>query len=395
MLSRRTKNNPCLIGEPGVGKTAIAEGLAQKIIAADIPETLLGKRVVTLDLGALVAGSKFRGEFEERLKKVMEEIRTSGDVILFIDEMHTIIGAGAAEGAIDASNILKPALSRGELQAIGATTIDEYRRYVEKDAALERRFQPVYVDEPSVEETIAILEGLRDRYEAHHRVKFTDDALMAAAKLADRYVTDRFLPDKAIDLVEAASRWLSGLQLLRNSRSGKPDRRLRIEKSQPSKTRFEKTASLRDKEQGSGKSLRVSGSNGRPMRSGMSMKMILPKLYQAGQGSCARLARKGERLLSLEDELHRRVIGQEEAVTAVSKAVRRAYAGLKAKRPVGSFIFLGPTGVGKTELARALAEALFGRRGHDPPRYVRVHGRHTVAAGRSTTGICGLREQVS
>ncbi|NLJ87038.1 MAG: ATP-dependent Clp protease ATP-binding subunit [Firmicutes bacterium] len=390
VLSRRTKNNPCLIGEPGVGKTAIAEGLAQKIIAADIPETLLGKRVVTLDLGALVAGSKFRGEFEERLKKVMEEIRTSGDVILFIDEMHTIIGAGAAEGAIDASNILKPALSRGELQAIGATTIDEYRRYVEKDAALERRFQPVYVDEPSVEETIAILEGLRDRYEAHHRVKITDDALMAAAKLADRYVTDRFLPDKAIDLVdEAASKVrLSGLTAPPELKDLEAKiEELRIEKESAIKNEeFEKAASLRDKEQGLREELaskREQWKTDRVRRSGMVDEDDIAEVVSSWTGvPVARLAQEEtERLLSLEDELHRRVIGQEEAVTAVSKAVRRAYAGLKdPKRPVGSFIFLGPTGVGKTELARALAEALFG----DEEAMIRLDmseymERHTVS----------------
>src|SRR5690606_25586662 len=253
VLSRRTKNNPCLIGEPGVGKTAIAEGLAQKIVEGDVPETLLDKRVVTLDLGALVAGSKFRGEFEERLKKVMEEIRTSGDVILFIDEMHTIIGAGAAEGAIDASNILKPALARGELQAIGATTLDEYRKYVEKDAALERRFQPIIVEEPTVEETIKILEGLRDRYEAHHRVKITDEALRAAAVLSDRYVTDRFLPDKAIDLIDEAGSKIRLQALVAPPHLKELEQQIeetRMEKEAAIKNEeFEKAANLRDKEQ--------------------------------------------------------------------------------------------------------------------------------------------------
>ncbi|NMB25580.1 MAG: ATP-dependent Clp protease ATP-binding subunit [Firmicutes bacterium] len=390
VLSRRTKNNPCLIGEPGVGKTAIAEGLAQKIVAGDIPETLIGKRVVTLDLGALVAGSKFRGEFEERLKKVMEEIRTSGDVILFIDEMHTIIGAGAAEGAIDASNILKPALSRGELQAIGATTLDEYRRYVERDAALERRFQPVQVDEPSVEETIAILEGLRDRYEAHHRVKITDEALTAAAKLADRYVTDRFLPDKAIDLIdEAASKVrLSGLTAPPELKEleGKIED-LRIEKESAIKNEeFEKAASLRDQEQALREELdskREAWKTDRVRRQGLVDENDIADVVSSWTGiPVTKLAQEEmERLLNLEEIIHERVIGQDEAVTAISKAVRRAYAGLKdPKRPVGSFIFLGPTGVGKTELARALAEALFG----DEDAMIRLDmseymERHTVS----------------
>ena len=390
VLSRRTKNNPCLIGEPGVGKTAIAEGLAQKIVAGDIPETLLGKRVVTLDLGALVAGSKFRGEFEERLKKVMEEIRTSGDVILFIDEMHTIIGAGAAEGAIDASNILKPALSRGELQAIGATTLDEYRKYVERDAALERRFQPVQVDEPSVEETIAILEGLRDRYEAHHRVKITDEALTAAAKLADRYVTDRFLPDKAIDLIdEAASKVrLSGLTTPPELKDleGKIEE-LRIEKESAIKNEeFEKAASLRDAEQALREELdgkREEWKTDRVRRQGLVDEDDIADVVSSWTGiPVTKLAQEEmERLLNLEEIIHQRVIGQDEAVTAIAKAVRRAYAGLKdPKRPVGSFIFLGPTGVGKTELARALAEALFG----DEDAMIRLDmseymERHTVS----------------
>lgn len=390
VLSRRTKNNPCLIGEPGVGKTAIAEGLAQKIVAGDIPETLSGKRVVTLDLGALVAGSKFRGEFEERLKKVMEEIRTSGDVILFIDEMHTIIGAGAAEGAIDASNILKPALSRGELQAIGATTIDEYRKYVERDAALERRFQPVQVDEPSVEETIAILEGLRDRYEAHHRVKITDEALTAAAKLADRYVTDRFLPDKAIDLIdEAASKVrLSGLTAPPELKEleGRIEE-LRIEKESSIKNEeFEKAASLRDEEQALREELddkREAWKTDRVRRQGLVDENDIADVVSSWTGiPVTKLAQEEmERLLNLEEIIHQRVIGQDEAVTSIAKAVRRAYAGLKdPKRPVGSFIFLGPTGVGKTELARALAEALFG----DEDAMIRLDmseymERHTVS----------------
>jgi ATP-dependent Clp protease ATP-binding subunit ClpC len=390
VLSRRTKNNPCLIGEPGVGKTAIAEGLAQQIVAGDVPETLSGKRVVTLDLGALVAGSKFRGEFEERLKKVMEEIRTSGDVILFIDEMHTIIGAGAAEGAIDASNILKPALSRGELQAIGATTIDEYRKYVERDAALERRFQPVMVDEPSVEESIAILEGLRDRYEAHHRVKITDEALQAAAKLADRYVADRFLPDKAIDLIdEAASKVrLSGLITPPELKELEAKiEEIRIEKESAIKNEeFEKAASLRDKEQQLREELangREEWKNDRVRREGVVNEDDIAEVVSSWTGiPVVKLAEEEmDRLLNLEEILHRRVIGQDEAITAISQAIRRAYAGLKdPKRPVGSFIFLGPTGVGKTELARALAEALFG----DEDSMIRLDmseymERHTVS----------------
>ncbi|NMB45377.1 MAG: ATP-dependent Clp protease ATP-binding subunit [Firmicutes bacterium] len=390
VLSRRTKNNPCLIGEPGVGKTAIAEGLAQQIVAGDIPETLIGKRVVTLDLGALVAGSKFRGEFEERLKKVMEEIRTSGDVILFIDEMHTIIGAGAAEGAIDASNILKPALSRGELQAIGATTIDEYRRYVERDAALERRFQPVMVDEPSVEESIAILEGLRDRYEAHHRVKITDEALAAAAKLADRYVSDRFLPDKAIDLIdEAASKVrLSGLVTPPELKELEAKiEEIRIEKESAIKNEeFEKAASLRDQEQHLRDELadgREKWKNDRVRREGVVDEDDIAEVVSSWTGiPVVKLAEEEvDRLLNLEDVLHRRVIGQDEAITSISQAIRRAYAGLKdPKRPVGSFIFLGPTGVGKTELARALAESLFG----DEDAMIRLDmseymERHTVS----------------
>ncbi|NLY51888.1 MAG: ATP-dependent Clp protease ATP-binding subunit [Firmicutes bacterium] len=390
VLSRRTKNNPCLIGEPGVGKTAIAEGLAQKIVAGDVPETLAGKRVVTLDLGALVAGSKFRGEFEERLKKVMEEIRTSGDVILFIDEMHTIIGAGAAEGAIDASNILKPALSRGELQAIGATTIDEYRKYVERDAALERRFQPVMVDEPSIEESIAILEGLRDRYEAHHRVKILDEALVAAVKLADRYVTDRFLPDKAIDLIDEAASKVRLARLVTPPQLKELEAKieeLRIEKESAIKNEeFEKAAALRDEEQKLREQLdngREEWKNNRVRQEGVVSAQDIAEVVSSWTGiPVSKLAQEEmDRLLELENILHQRVIGQEEAITAISQAIRRAHAGLKdPKRPVGSFIFLGPTGVGKTELARALAEALFG----DEDAMIRLDmseymERHTVS----------------
>jgi ATP-dependent Clp protease ATP-binding subunit ClpC len=390
VLSRRTKNNPVLIGDPGVGKTAIVEGLAQMIVQGNVPETLNDKRVVSLDLGALVAGSKFRGEFEERLKKVMDEIRGSGDVILFIDEMHTIIGAGAAEGAIDASNILKPALSRGELQAVGATTIDEYRKHVEKDAALERRFQPIQVEEPTVEETIRILEVLRDRYEAHHRVKITDEALKAAAHLSDRYVTDRFLPDKAIDLIdEAASKVrLSGLVPPPELK----DLEQEIEESRREKeaaTRneeFEKAADLRDREKALTEELenkRNEWKSSRNRREGNVSDEDIAEIVSSWTGvPVSKLAQEeSERLLMLEEILHERVVAQDEAIESVSRAVRRARAGLKdPKRPVGSFIFLGPTGVGKTELARALAEALFG----DEDAMIRIDmseymERHTVS----------------
>ncbi|NLN19076.1 MAG: ATP-dependent Clp protease ATP-binding subunit [Firmicutes bacterium] len=390
VLSRRTKNNPVLIGDPGVGKTAIVEGLAQMIVQGNVPETLNDKRVVSLDLGALVAGSKFRGEFEERLKKVMDEIRSSGDVILFIDEMHTIIGAGAAEGAIDASNILKPALSRGELQAIGATTIDEYRKHVEKDAALERRFQPIQVDEPTVEETIRILEVLRDRYEAHHRVKITDEALVAAARLSDRFVSDRFLPDKAIDLMdEAASRVrLSGLvppSELKDLEQKIEDVR-REKEAATQNEEFEKAAALRDKEKALMEELerkRDEWKSSRTHREGNVTEDEIAEVVSSWTGvPVAKLAEdESRRLLNLEEVLHRRVVAQDEAIEAVSRAVRRAHAGLKdPKRPVGSFIFLGPTGVGKTELARALAEALFG----DEDAMIRIDmseymERHTVS----------------
>jgi len=356
ILSRRTKNNPVLIGEPGVGKTAIVEGLAQRIVEAKVPEILSDRRVITLDMGALVAGSKYRGEFEDRLKKVMDEIRQAGDVILFIDEMHTIIGAGAAEGAIDAANILKPALARGELQAIGATTLDEYRKHVEKDAALERRFQPIMVDEPNVDETIDILRGLRDRYEAHHRVEITDSAIESAARLSDRYVSDRFMPDKAIDLIdEAASR--VRLQSFVAPPELK-DLQKRLEEIRKEKEaavgsqEFEKAAALRDQEQKLESELEESQEEWRKDQASESWTGIpVKKLAQE----------ETERLLRLEGVLHDRVVAQDEAVVAVSKAIRRAHAGLKdPRRPIGSFIFLGPTGVGKTELGKALAEALFG-----------------------------------
>ncbi|HHV62939.1 MAG TPA: ATP-dependent Clp protease ATP-binding subunit [Firmicutes bacterium] len=370
VLSRRTKNNPVLIGDPGVGKTAIAEGLAQKIVKGDVPEVLADKRVVTLDMGSIVAGTKFRGEFEERLKRVIDEIRAAGDIILFIDELHTIVGAGAAEGAIDAANILKPALARGELQCIGATTLDEYRKHVERDAALERRFQPIQVGEPTVDETIAILEGLRDRYEAHHRVKITDEALKAAARLSDRYITDRFLPDKAIDLIdEASSRVRLQTQVAPPDLKKLEDEMNRIKAEKESAIQneeFEKAAGLRDKEQKLREEIEAKKAEWQSKRGRLDATVTeedIAYVVSSWTGiPVSKLAQEEtERLLKLEEILHERVIGQDEAVSVVAKAVRRARAGLKdPKRPVGSFIFLGPTGVGKTELARALAEALFG-----------------------------------
>lgn len=370
VLSRRTKNNPVLIGEPGVGKTAIAEGLAQRIINNKVPETLAGKRVVTLDLSAVVAGSKYRGEFEERLKKVMEEIRVDGRIIVFIDELHTLIGAGAAEGAIDAANILKPALARGELQCIGATTLDEYRKYIEKDPALERRFQPITVGEPTVEQAVQILLGLRDRYEAHHRTQITDEAVEAAVKMSDRYISDRFLPDKAIDLMdEAASR----VRLA--AFTAPPDLKSLEEKIEALKSEkeaavlgqeFEKAAKFRDEEHQLREELaqlRNTWESKRDISQSQVTADDIAQIVASWTGiPVKKLAQEeSERLLGLEETLHQRVVGQEDAVKAVSRAVRRARAGLKdPKRPVGSFIFLGPTGVGKTELARALAEALFG-----------------------------------
>ncbi|MCR1898714.1 ATP-dependent Clp protease ATP-binding subunit [Irregularibacter muris] len=370
ILSRRTKNNPCLIGEPGVGKTAIAEGLAQRIIEGSIPENLKDKKVVTLDLSGMVAGAKYRGEFEDRLKKVMEEIRNSADVILFIDELHTIVGAGAAEGAIDASNIIKPALARGELQTIGATTLDEYKKYIEKDSALERRFQPIQVGEPTTEETLQILKGLRDRYEAHHRVKITDEALKAAVELSDRYITDRFLPDKAIDLVdEAASR--VRLSVLTAPPEIK-ELEEKIEKFEQEKAEaissqdYEKAARIRDEQQKSKNQLEEIKNNWKKKNNKSADQVDeedIAHIVSSWTGvPVKKLAEEeSDRLLNLEEELHRRVIGQDEAVNAVSKAIRRARVGLKdPNRPIGSFIFLGPTGVGKTELSKALAEVMFG-----------------------------------
>lgn len=370
VLSRRTKNNPVLIGEPGVGKTAIAEGLAQRIVENEIPETLRNKRVMVLDMGTVVAGTKYRGEFEDRLKKIMDEIRQAGNIILFIDELHTLIGAGGAEGAIDASNILKPALARGELQCIGATTLDEYRKHIEKDAALERRFQPITVDQPNVEDAIQILHGLRDRYEAHHRVKISDEALEAAVRLSDRYITDRFLPDKAIDLIdEAASRvrLRTHTQPPNLKEMEEKLEEVRFEKeSAVQGQEFEKAASLRDKEQKLREELesrKLEWQQNQVKKDTIVTADDIADIVAMWTGIPVRkLAQEeSERLMNMEEILHQRVIGQEEAVKAVARAVRRARAGLKdPKRPIGSFIFLGPTGVGKTELARALAEAMFG-----------------------------------
>jgi ATP-dependent Clp protease ATP-binding subunit ClpC len=370
VLSRRTKNNPVLVGEPGVGKTAIVEGLAQKIVANDVPETLHNKQLYTLDLGALVAGSRYRGDFEERLKKVLKEIRTRGDIILFIDELHTLVGAGAAEGAIDAASILKPMLARGELQTIGATTLDEYRKHLEKDAALERRFQKITVDEPTVAHTIEILKGLRDRYEAHHRVTITDQALVAAANLADRYISDRHLPDKAIDLIDEA-----GSRLRIKRMETPPDFKelenqiaqvVQEKKEAVEAQRFEEAGRLRDREkellaekERKEREIKASGIDlfdevdEEAIAEVLSVWTGIP-VYKLTEEETAKLLR-------MEDELHKRVVGQEDAIRAVSQAIRRTRAGLKdPKRPSGSFIFLGPSGVGKTELAKTLAEFLFG-----------------------------------
>ena len=370
VLSRRTKNNPVLIGEPGVGKTAIVEGLAQAIANNDVPETLRNKQLYTLDLGALVAGSRYRGDFEERLKKVLKEIRTRGDIILFIDELHTLVGAGAAEGAIDAASILKPMLARGELQTIGATTLDEYRKHLEKDAALERRFQPIKVEEPTVAHTIEILKGLRDRYESHHRVTITDQALVAAANLADRYISDRHLPDKAIDLIDEA-----GSRLRIKRMSTPPDYKelenelgevVRKKKEAVEAQRFEEAGRLRDREK---ELLGKKDQKDAEMKaSGVDLfdevdEEAIAEVLSIWTGIPVYKLTEEEtaKLLRMEDELHRRVIGQESAIKAVSQAIRRTRAGLKdPKRPSGSFIFLGPSGVGKTELAKTLTEFLFG-----------------------------------
>jgi len=370
VLSRRTKNNPVLIGEPGVGKTAIVEGLAQAIFKGDVPETLKDKQVYSLDLGALVAGSRYRGDFEERLKKVLKEIRTRGDIVLFIDEIHTLVGAGAAEGAIDAASILKPMLARGELQTIGATTLDEYRKHFEKDAALERRFQPIQVSEPTVEHTIEILKGLRDRYESHHKVSITDGALVGAAQMADRYISDRFLPDKAIDLIDEAGsrlriRRMTAPPELREYDTKIADARKEKESAIDSQD-FERAASLRDKEKNL---IAEKNEREKTWKAGdldqvaeVTEELIAEVLSNATGIPVFKLTEaETARLLRMEDELHRRVIGQDQAIKALSQAIRRTRAGLKdPRRPGGSFIFAGPSGVGKTELSRTLAQFLFG-----------------------------------
>jgi ATP-dependent Clp protease ATP-binding subunit ClpC len=370
ILSRRTKNNPVLIGEPGVGKTAIVEGLAQAIFKGDVPETLKDKQVYSLDLGALVAGSRYRGDFEERLKKVLKEIRTRGDIVLFIDEIHTLVGAGAAEGAIDAASILKPMLARGELQTIGATTLDEYRKHFEKDAALERRFQPIQVSEPTVEHTIEILKGLRDRYESHHKVSITDGALVGAAQMADRYISDRFLPDKAIDLIDEAGsrlriRRMTAPPELREYDTKIADARKEKESAIDSQD-FERAASLRDKEKNL---IAEKNEREKTWKAGdldqvaeVTEELIAEVLSNATGIPVFKLTEaETARLLRMEDELHRRVIGQDQAIKALSQAIRRTRAGLKdPRRPGGSFIFAGPSGVGKTELSRTLAQFLFG-----------------------------------
>ena len=390
ILSRRTKNNPCLIGEPGVGKTAIAEGLASKIVSGDVPEELLDKKVLSLDLSGMVAGTKYRGEFEERIKNTLEEVKQSGNVILFIDELHTIVGAGAAEGAVDAANILKPALSRGEIRVVGATTLNEYRKHIEKDAALERRFQSVTVGEPTAEDALAILKGLRQRYEAHHKLTITDEALEAAVSLSKRYINDRFLPDKAIDLMDEAAS-----QVRMAAEVSSPEIRaleeklttLRREKDEAITAQdFEKAAQLRDIESNYAQQLEIERDNYRrqlQQNRGSVTAEDIAAVVGAWTGiPVKRLTEdEGARLLRLESTLHQRVVGQDEAVSAVSRAIRRGRVGLKdPKRPIGSFLFLGPTGVGKTELCKTLAEAMFG----DESAIIRIDmseymERHTVS----------------
>ena len=370
ILSRRTKNNPCLIGEPGVGKTAIVEGLAQKIVLGDVPENLKNKRVVTLDISSMVAGSKYRGDFEERIKKSLNEVKKAGDVILFIDEIHTIVGAGSAEGAIDAANILKPLLARGDIQLIGATTLNEYRKYIEKDSALERRFQPINVDEPSAEDTILILKGLRDKYEAHHNVKITDEAIKAATELSVRYINDRFLQDKAIDLIDEAS------SRVRLKTITEPDsiKKLETELENVSKEKeeaikvqdFEKAATMRDKEHEKREKLEKEKEKWKNKNNKNVINITDEDIAEVVASWTKIPVQKiteteNEKLKSLEENLHKRVVGQDEAVLAVSKAIKRGRVGLKdPKRPIGSFLFLGPTGVGKTELSKAISESLFG-----------------------------------
>ena len=404
ILSRRTKNNPVLIGEPGVGKTAIAEGLAQRIAAADVPEELLDKRVLSLDLSGMVAGTKYRGEFEERIKKTIDEVKKAGNVILFIDELHTIVGAGSAEGAVDAANILKPALSRGEIRVVGATTLNEYRKYIEKDAALERRFQPVTVGEPTAEATIEILKGLRDKYEAHHKLTITDEAIESAVRLSVRYINDRFLPDKAIDLMdEAASR------VRMDAESASPELKsleekiaaLRREKAEVIAAQdYERAAQLRDIEQNYVEQVEIERENWRKnlaVNRGTVGEEDIAKVVAGWTGiPVTRLTEdESQRMLKLEEVLHKRVVGQEEAVTAVAKAIRRSRVGLKdPKRPIGSFLFLGPTGVGKTELCKALAEAMFGNEGDmiriDMSEYMEKHTVSRLVG--SPTGYVGHEE---
>lgn len=373
ILSRRTKNNPCLIGEPGVGKTAIAEGLAQKITEGNIPEILKEKRVVALDLSSMVAGSKYRGEFEDRIKKSLEEIKSAGNIILFIDELHTIVGAGAAEGAIDASNILKPSLARGEIQLIGATTLDEYRKYIEKDSALERRFQPVKIEEPSEDEAIDILRGLKDMYEAHHKVHITDEAVIASVKLSNRYITDRYLPDKAIDLIDEAASKVRLRTFTAPPNIKELERKLEDlekEKELAIKTEeYEKAGEIKQQQNTIKEELETKKSDWHTKSTEMSQIVTeeeIADIISSWTGVPVKklTEEEGERLKNLEKTLHERVVGQDEAVTAVSKAIRRGRVGLKdPKRPTGSFLFLGPTGVGKTELTKTLAEALFGDEG--------------------------------
>ena len=404
VLSRRTKNNPCLIGEPGVGKTAIIEGLAQKIVQGEVPENLKEKRVVTLDISGMVAGAKYRGDFEERIKKALKEVKKVGDVIIFIDEIHTIVGAGAAEGAIDAANILKPLLARGEIQIIGATTLNEYRKYIEKDSALERRFQPITVEEPSEEDTINILKGLRDKYEAHHNVKITDEAIKAATLLSARYINDRFLPDKAIDLIdEAASRaklkTFTEPKLIKTLEEN--IEKITSEKDEAITTQdFEKAAELRDLERREIQKLEKEKQKWKDKTS--------KNIKQIGEEEIAEVISswtgiptqkisqdENERLKNLEDALHKRVIGQNEAVKAISKAIKRSRVGLQdPNRPIGSFMFLGPTGVGKTELSKALAESLFGEENSmirvDMSEYMEAHSTSKMIG--SPPGYVGFDE---
>lgn len=404
VLSRRTKNNPVLIGDPGVGKTAIAEGLALQIVESEVPETLRDKRVMALDMGTVVAGTKYRGEFEDRLKKVMDEIRNAGNIVLFIDELHTLIGAGGAEGAIDASNILKPSLSRGEIQCIGATTLEEYNKYIEKDAALERRFQPIQISEPTPDETVKILKGLRDRYEAHHAVSISDEVIEAAVKLSDRYISDRFLPDKAIDLIDESGSKVRLRSYVMPVKLKELEHKLdetRKEKDAAVQSQeFEKAAAFRDQEH---KTMTVLDSEKKKWidsRGKENNKISVDDIAEVVSNwtgiPVTRLAQtESEKLLNLEDDLHKRIIGQSEAVNSVAKAIRRARAGLKdPKRPIGSFIFLGPTGVGKTELGRALAESMFGDENSiiriDMSEYVEKHATSRLVG--SPPGYVGYEE---